>query len=225
MTKSRVYALEQDIMDNEASAPRGRFIVFEGLDGSGKGVQVGALISRMREDGRRVFGTAEPTDSAIGGLIRDTLAGNFSRSPEELAALFLADRLQHNLNPHSGIQKSLFEGMDVVCDRYYYSSLAYQGFQADPQWVMDMNLNSGGILKPDICIFLDLDPEACRERMMKGRARLEMFEDDLDAMKRIRAQFLRAFELLKNENIKLVNAARPPEAIAAEIYALVRELY
>lgn len=105
---------------------RGKFIVVEGLDGSGKGTQTALLCAYLKSQGRNVYPTAEPTESVTGGMIRDVLSGARQRTSSELAALFLADRVAHNMNPVNGIEKTLEAGIDVVCDRYYYSSIAYQ---------------------------------------------------------------------------------------------------
>ena len=75
---------------------RGKFIVFEGLDGSGKSTQLALLEQRMTALGRRVFRTAEPTGRDTGKAIRRALSGAEMRSSSELAALFLADRIAHN---------------------------------------------------------------------------------------------------------------------------------
>ena len=59
------------------------------------------------------------------------------------------------MNPINGIKQFLERGIDVISDRYYYSSFAYQGLDSDIDWLLDCNLNCPAILKPDICIFLD----------------------------------------------------------------------
>ena len=93
---------------------RGRFIVFEGIDGAGKTTQIDLLEKRLRNMGRRVYRTAEPTESSTGGLLRDALSGLTPRSACEMAALFTLDRIFHNVNPVHGIQKMLAEGVDVI---------------------------------------------------------------------------------------------------------------
>ena len=102
----------------------GKFIVIEGLDGSGKTTQLTALAQNLRALGYAVAETAEPTASTTGGLARDALSGFTPRTGAEIAALFMADRVAHNVNPINGIGKLLSEGRVVLCDRYYYSSLA-----------------------------------------------------------------------------------------------------
>ena len=123
---------------------RGKFIVFEGIDGAGKTTQIERLAQTLRAQGRRVMVTAEPTVSVTGGLLRDALGGVSHRSAGEMAALFVLDRIFHNVNPVNGIEKMLADGVDVICDRYYYSSLAYQGSETDFDWVAGMNLNCPG---------------------------------------------------------------------------------
>ncbi len=203
---------------------KGRFIVLEGLDGSGKGTQADLLIEEMKRQGRNVYLTAEPTASSTGGMLRDALGGFVSRDAYELSAMFLLDRIFHNANPKNGIRQYIENGIDVVCDRYYYSSFAYQGIDADLKWVMDMNLNCPEILKPDLCIFLDISPEAGEKRIADNRLDREIYEN-AQAQKRIRARFYEVFELLKDsENIKIVDASRTVQEVSADIIKIYNQL-
>ena len=201
---------------------RGRFIVLEGLDGAGKTTHMELLKRRLYEDGRSVYATAEPTISATGGLIRDALAGLHTRSAAELAALFLCDRIQHNVNPKNGIIGFLQSGTDVICDRYYYSSLAYQGIDSDISWVAHMNLDCPDITTPDICIFLDLPVKKCIERMESTRLTAEIYETE-EIIKRVKRRFADTFRICNDrENIYIVNADRTKEEISDEIYDIVK---
>ena len=203
---------------------RGMFIVFEGIDGAGKTTQIELLTKSLQESGRRVFRTAEPTESVSGGLLRDALSGVSKRSACEMAALFVLDRIFHNSNPVNGIEKMLADGVDVICDRYYYSSLAYQGSETDAAWVRDMNLNCPEIRRPDLCIFLDLTPEQSMERIGKGRVTVEIYEN-VERLSRVREQFFSVFDSLRQtDRICVVNAARPIEQIHEEIVELVGKL-
>lgn len=196
---------------------KGKFIVFEGLDGSGKGTQIQLLTEEMRKRGRIVYQTAEPTSSSTGGMIRDALGGFVSRDAYELSALFLTDRIFHNVNLKNGIAQFLEKGIDVVCDRYYYSSFAYQGTDADLDWVMEMNLGCREIRRPDLCIFLDEDIDSCDERIEKNRLEREIYENK-EAQTRIRRRFYEVFEKLKDsENIRIVDAARSIAEVSADI--------
>ena len=207
-----------------SSAKKGRFIVFEGLDGSGKGTQIRLLEKRLSEIGRSVALTAEPTDSALGGIIRDALSGDPVRSPSELAAIFLSDRIRHCSDKKKGIKALLESGKDVICDRYYFSSFAYQGIDTDIDWVIDMNLNCPEIIRPDICIFLDVDPDICMERIDSSRAFSEIYEK-ASTLSRIRKRFFDVFERLGDtENIMIVDASRSPEEISEEIASALSRL-
>ena len=86
---------------------KGKLIVLEGLDGSGKGTQIALLAEAIKKHGRSVFVTAEPTNSSTGGLLRDALGGFVQRDAYELSALFLTDRIFHNVNPVNGIRQYL----------------------------------------------------------------------------------------------------------------------
>ena len=204
---------------------KGLFIVFEGLDGSGKSTQIGLLTRHLEARGCQVWHTAEPTGLPTGKLLRQALGGGGNTDPAYLAGLFLADRVAHNTDPEQGIGQRLDRGISVISDRYYYSSFAYQGMDTDLGWVMNMNLCSPAIRKPDLCIFLDVDYRTCKERIDSRQGRLEIFEKDVETLARIRDKFFEVFRLLElTENIKIVNADRPPEEIAREIIEIVDEL-
>ena len=200
---------------------RGRVIVFEGIDGAGKTTQIDLLERRLREAGRRVHRTAEPTESTTGGLLRDALAGLTPRSACEMAALFTADRVFHNVNPANGIEHMLAAGADVICDRYYYSTLAYQGSEIRGDWAFDANLNCPEIRHPDVCLFLDLTPEQSLARISRGRMTQEIYENK-QKLEQVRQKFYNVFDRLGDEDrIIIIDANRPAEEIAEEIYSIV----
>ena len=202
----------------------GKFIVIEGLDGSGKTTQIRLLAARLRAIGRAVAETAEPTASATGGLIRDALSGFTPRTGTEIAALFMADRVAHNVNPFNGINVMLAQGRDVICDRYYYSSLAYQGVVSDPDWVFHINVDCPEIRRPDLCVFLDLDDEACIRRMEQGRSYREIYENE-NTLIAVRRRYFDAFRRLEGrDDIRIVNADRTAEEVAEDIFAAVKEI-
>lgn len=204
----------------------GKFIVMEGLDGSGKTTQLRLLEEHLLGKGLIVDMTAEPTVSALGGTLRDALSGFTPRTNCEIAALFAADRVQHNVNPVWGIRKLLSQGRTVLCDRYYYSSMAYQGTLTDWEWVKSMNLNSPEIRKPDLCIFLDVDYERSMARMSSGnRVYLEIYENP-EMLIATRKSYYRAFEELKDrDRIVIVDAARSIEEVAADVAAAADTLF
>ena len=203
---------------------KGKLIVFEGLDGSGKGTQTGLLVKYLRERGKRVCLTAEPTASSTGGIIRDALGGFTRRDAYELSAMFMADRIFHNVNPKNGIIQYMEQGIDVVCDRYYYSSFAYQGIDADLDWVMQINLGCREITKPDLCIFLDVDIDRCDERIGSSRMDREIYENK-ETQKKIRERFYEVFAKLgSSENIQIVDAGRSIDEVSSDIIRLYQLL-
>ncbi len=202
---------------------KGRFIVFEGIDGAGKSTQIEKLRQKLVSEGRKVFITAEPTQSVTGGILRDALSGNYKRSATELAAMFLSDRVFHNVNESVGINQALSKGFDVISDRYYYSSFAYQGLDSDIDWVIDMNLNCPDIRKPDLCIFLDLDAEKSKARIDTNRATVEIFEKE-EILNKIRSKFFDVFKRLPDENIAIVDASGSVDEVAEKIAAVVDKL-
>lgn len=200
---------------------RGKFIVFEGIDGCGKTTQINALASYLEGLGRKVYITSEPTISMTGGILRDALSGVSHRTAGEMAAMFVLDRIFHNVNNKWGIEKMLADGYDVLCDRYYYSSLAYQGSETDYDWVKRMNLDCPEIRTPDACIFLDLTPEESLERISRGRATTEIYET-LEKLTSVRNTFHSVLSELSErdgESIFIVSAAGNVEEVSERIRA------
>ena len=204
------------------SIKQGRFIVFEGIDGAGKTTQIEKLAARLRSEGRKVAVTAEPTASVSGGLLRDALAGIHKRTACEMAALFVLDRIFHNVNP-SGIEAMLAEGYDVICDRYYYSSMAYQGSQTDADWVRDMNLKCPEIRRPDLCVFLDLSPEESMRRIAKDRTSTEIYEKK-EILEAVRARFFHVFRELDDRVEIIDTTGLSIDDVAEKVAAAVEDL-
>lgn len=202
---------------------RGKFIVFEGIDGCGKTTQIGKLKEYLESKGRKVYVTSEPTVSMTGGMIRDALSGVNKKTPGEMAAMFALDRIFHNMNPVWGIEKMLNDGYDVLCDRYYYSSLAYQGSETDFEWVKSMNIDCPEIRTPDACIFLDLTPEESLSRIEKGRALTEIYETQ-EKLTAVRNKFHNVFSELEgrtSEKIFIISAFGDVETVADRIKTCV----
>ncbi|MFW5800789.1 MAG: dTMP kinase [Spirochaeta sp.] len=131
-----------------------RFIVFEGIDGSGTTTQTDMLVRALQQTERQVHATFEPTDSSIGILIRNILNGSETVCSSTMARLFAADRCEHVFAPEVGLIDRYRRGEWIVSDRYVFSSLAYQGplvgfdtvLQLNkgfplPQWVFHLSLS------------------------------------------------------------------------------------
>ena len=201
---------------------KGKFIVIEGLDGCGKSTQIKYLADFLRKKGEKVYVTAEPTDFETGAYIRRILAESQNKNMYLQAALFLADRLEHITHPEFGIKRYLDEGYTVICDRYYYSSFAYQGTASDIDWVMNINLNCTQMLTPDVCIFLDVNPKTCKERIDTVREKPELYEKSTELMHKIRHNFLNVFNRLSDsENIVIIDANRGLDEVKKEILKYV----
>jgi len=165
---------------------RGNFIVFEGLDGAGTTTQAKRLAQWLRDGGREVIETAQPSGGPIGKVIRQALGrtllgGDGQRLvPGTIAGLFVADRADHLATV---IEPALAAGRDVICDRYLYSSLAYQGAECDAAWVAAMN---AAFPAPDLVLYLRVSAEVAGRRRA-GRAHdPELYE--VDAFQRLVAQ-------------------------------------
>jgi dTMP kinase len=200
------------------------FIAFEGLDGSGKTTQANLLAAKMQDEGISVYTTSEPTNNRIGAILKDIFKHKMETDHRTIAALFVADRLDHVLNKENGIIKKLEEGNAVICDRYYFSSYAYQGTHIDIDWVIEANSLSADILRPDLNIFIDVDPELSMKRVNHSRPSTELYET-VENQKQVRQKFFEAFEKLKDqENIFITDGNRPLEIIAKEIWNVVSGL-
>ena len=198
-----------------------KLIVFEGIDGCGKSTQIDLLADSLRAMGRQVAVSAEPTETDPGKMLRAALSGKVKRTPCEMAALFTLDRIVHN-KWENGIEKTLENGIDMLSDRYYYSSLAYQGSLCDYDWVRDMNVNCPDIRHPDLCIFLDIPPKEALARIGKRGEAKEIYEKE-ETLTLFRATFLRVFETL-GDRVAIIDASGTPEAVAARVLAAVKEI-
>ncbi len=196
---------------------KGLFIVLEGIDGCGKSTQIEAVTQWIRMTGCPVHTTFEPTDGPVGRLIREMLSGRIAVDQRTIALLFAADRSDHIVNETNGIKKKTAEGTVVLCDRYYFSSYAYHGRYLDMEWVIQLNKVNSDLLKPDITLFIDADPQLCLDRIQKDRKHLDMYER-LDIMTQVRDSYLAAFEKLKNqETVVVIDGNRTVQAVQAQI--------
>ena len=192
---------------------RGGFVTFEGIHGSGKSTQIQNISKRLKAQDLKIYTTFEPTDGHIGSLIRQMLSGTISINQRTIALLFAADRTEHLTNQKNGIKQKIDQGEMVLCDRYYFSSYAYHAQYIDLDWVIHINSLNAEILKPDLTIFIDVDPDICIERIKQSRSQFEMYEK-IDVMKKVRANYFKAFEILKDkEKIVVINGNTRPDKV------------
>ena len=156
------------------SQRRGLFLVIEGIDGSGTTTQSKRLAQWATGGGRAALWTCEPSGGPIGTMIRGVLKGA-PDSPcaqrETIALLFAADRLEHL---HREIEPALAAGIDVICDRYLVSSLAYQGLHLPTRWIAELNARA---LRPDITVYLALAAQSAAQRLRARGGDPELFDE------------------------------------------------
>lgn len=162
----------------------GKLIVFEGIDGTGKSTQIQMLGDTLKTKGYDVLVTREPTDGVYGRRIREHFTQRDKISREEELELFIADRRDHverELNP------ALKEGKIVLCDRYFLSTVAYQGANgADPATVLSLNSFAP---TPHIALILEVSVATSLHRITQGRKdQLNDFEQ-ADTLKRVKTIF------------------------------------
>ena len=151
-------------------ADASRFIVLEGLDGAGTTTQAARLHEYFTQQGQESFQTFEPTGGPIGSFTRGLLTGQ-DLSQRVLGLMFAADRLAHR----EEISRHLLAGAHVVCDRYIFSSFAYQTLDPDisAQWVAGAN---DGCATPDLTLFLEVPVDTCLERISARNERPTLYE-------------------------------------------------
>jgi dTMP kinase len=191
---------------------KGIFIVIEGLDGSGKTTQAKLLAEKL-EQKHKVLLTAEPSCGKTGLFIREDCLYEEKRLPTEAEALlFAADRIEHM---YSEVKPALDDGGLVICDRYIYSSLAYQGSAGlSLEWIKTINARS---LQPDFSLFIDVPPERVIERLRRKKSVMET----LETQQKVREVYLKYVE--KGELVR-IDGDKPKDVVAAELYSKVLEL-
>lgn len=195
----------------------GRLIVLEGLDGAGTTTQVRRLVEHLDAHGTPAHGTREPSDGPVGRLIREMLTGGHSIPGQKLSQgtfglLFAADRLDHLQRE---VDPKLATGITVVSDRWYHSSLAYQGTGADRDWIAMLNARAR---RPDLTLFLQVRPEVAAQRRAAAGRTQELFEDlrmqqEVDAGYHATIAELRA----QGERIELLDGEQTEDQVFAAI--------
>ncbi len=202
----------------------GKFITFEGIEGSGKTTQLRLLADHLAGRGVDCARTKQPGGTVIGAEIRKILLNpsHHEMAPICEAMLYLADRAQHHAEL---ILPALTGGRWVLCDRYHDSTRAYQGAArgVSGDELERMFALATGSFEPDLTILLDLDPAAGLARALRrndehGLAAAEgRFENERLAFHQaVRRSFLRLADRQQSRFL-VVEASREPGAIAAEI--------
>lgn len=199
----------------------GILIVLEGVDGAGTTTQTERLCAALRAS-VPVQATREPSGGPIGSLLRQALSGRWVtpspaglRAPGAvtLALLFAADRQDHL---EAEVVPLLREGVTVVSDRYYHSSVAYQSLSGAGSiaWIRELNKNAR---RPDLTIVLDV-PADVAERRRRARGGREIF-DDGEFQARLGEFYAELERHFPDETIVHLAGDRSPEAVAADVLA------
>ena len=191
------------------------FIVFEGIDGSGKTTLSKMLFEFLQRRGIKSVLTREPFDETLRKLV---LERDFDPWGETF--LFLADRSYH---VKSFVKPKLEEGYTVISDRYYLSTLAYQGFGRglDIDLLKVLNDRATGGLKADLTFVLDIPVEVALRRIEKARGSTERFEKK-HFLERVREGFLKLAE--EEEGALVLNGERNPYELLGEVLKAVDNL-
>ncbi len=198
------------------------FITFEGIDGVGKSTQLDLLQTWLEGRGREVVRTLEPGGTELGQEIRHLLLhrkGDVASRAEAL--LYAADRAHHVATK---IRPALAEGKVVLSDRYFDSSVAYQGAarELDVDEVRNISLWAVDNLIPDLTVLLDLDAQAAIQRRNKTGTEPDRLErEKVDFFERARAQYL---ELAKEPRFLVVDATLSIDEIQQRIRARVEAM-
>jgi dTMP kinase len=192
---------------------RGKFIVFDSLDGAGNSTQVKLLADYLNKIGEKSYVTKEPTSYLIGGLIKSQLTHDWKSSAECLQLLFCADRAYHL---EKEIIPLLKKGINVISDRYFFSTIAYGNLEIkDFEWLIEINKK---FILPDLTFFLKVSPKVCIKRIKKDRFEITLFEKE-----KILEKVWKNYEILakKFKQVFIIDGEKKVEEIAKEIRKIV----
>lgn len=192
----------------------GKFIVVEGLDGSGQSTQVSLLRDFFIGKGEQVVLTKEPTlDSQAGKKLREILDEKNKIDPSQLQELFAHDRKEHLDNV---IIPALKQGKIVISDRYFFSSFAFGASDGlDLEWLIKIN---NDFLLPDLTIILKVRPEVCISRIEKRGEPKTLFEKQEKLVK-----VWETYKIMPErfENVKIINGEESIKEVFDNIQKLV----
>jgi len=196
-----------------------KFIVVEGLDGSGTTTQVKALFDLITERNKNITKiTKEPYQGHISDLIRNVLAGKeeYQKYRESLTWLYMADRDYHI---RDFIRPTLESGIDVISDRYIPSTMAYQSENNNLTLYSFYGLHTiSDFIIPDLTVYIKVPVEVCLKRL-EGRPEQEIFEKK-EILEGVFERYDKTFDLLRNEGWRILelDGTEPPEIITEKIY-------
>ncbi len=195
----------------------GKFITFEGTDGSGKTTQIKLLEEYLKNKGYEVVLSREPGGTKVSELIRDLILdpANTEIVPLTEMILYAASRAQHVAQI---IKPSIEAGKIVICDRFVDSSYAYQGCGRglDLRSIADVNRVAIDGISPDITFFLDINPETAIKRRINATGADRIEQEKLDFHKRVYEGY-KKMSLLFPDRIMTIDAEKPIDEISFQI--------
>jgi len=198
-----------------------KLVVLEGLDGAGTTTQARRLAEALTGKSYPTHVTREPSDGPIGTLIRTMLTGGHAIAGASIdqatfGLLFAADRMDHGQRE---VDPALAAGTIVISDRWYHSSLAYQGTGAARAWIATLNQHAR---RPDLTLFLRVRPEIAADRRAAAGWTQELFEE-LAMQRRVAAGYDEVLAELqaRGERIDILDGEQPMDAVTAAIVAAV----
>ena len=199
---------------------KGVFIVFEGIEEAGKTTQAKNLYEYLNRLGKKSILTREPGGTKTGKKIREILLSDTDEMFPPKAELFLyeADR---NFHIHNVIKPNLEKGINVICDRYIYSTLAYQSYARglDINLIKTLNDVATDGVYPDVVFLIDVPVEVSLQRLGNKKDRIE--KESIDFHKRLRKGFLKIAEENK-ELFYIIDGTKKEEEIFEEIIYIVK---
>jgi dTMP kinase len=191
---------------------KGILIVFEGIDGSGKSTQAEILLERLQEEDFDAVYFREPSKGKWGRKIKKKALHPDSLTPEEELDLFQKDRRE---NVEKNLKPALKKKRVVILDRYYYSTIAYQGAKGIDEKLI-RRMNEEFVVEPDLVFIFDIDPQKGLERIENRKKKDRLFERE-DYLVKVREIF-RSF---KGEKFVHIDALKSKEEIRKEIEEIV----
>ncbi len=208
----------------------GNFIVLEGVDGAGTSTQAALLKKRFSSLGLPAHATAEPSIGPVGSIIRQVLTGRLvvrqhhvvvAPSWTTMSLLFAADRQDH---VESEIIPNLRDGVNVICDRYLYSSVVYQSASSEDEraatWIREIN---SFVKEPDLVLYLRVSPEVASQRRRERDTGVEIF-DDPAFQRKLTAEYEKLEQLFPDVNLKTIDGDQSVEKVAEECWAHVEQM-
>ncbi|MFH8038521.1 MAG: dTMP kinase [Candidatus Aenigmatarchaeota archaeon] len=194
------------------------FIVLEGIDGSGKSSQCKLLYDYLTKKNKKVFLTKEPTNGTIGKFLKKILEKKYELSNLSIQLLMMADRVEHVKE----IKEKLENGYWVLCDRYFFSTIAYGSAENNNYYKKLLEINLKLFPLPNYLIFIKIRPEIAIGRIKREKRKL--FEE-LEFLKKVNEKYekiLKEREIIKKVKVIIINGEKNKEEVFEDIKNKIR---